>query len=81
VTVEIKMNEPKPMRWQVNFDAKVDGKDFEICMLVDDDGIEWDNLLLYDEKTHSFDHIYSDFLPDALVEEMQQMQFQEGKRI
>lgn len=76
----IKMNST-PMRWQVNFDVTVGGKEYDICMLVDDDGIEWDNLLLYNEKDFSYEHIDSEELPDELVKEMQEWKFEKGVKV
>ena len=76
--MEIKINGITPMRWQFNFDAKVDGKDYEICVLVDDDGIEWDNLMVYNEKDSAFEHTDSGDLPDELVKAMDEMKFKEG---
>jgi hypothetical protein len=76
--MEIKINGIIPMRWQFNFDATVDGKDYEICVLVDDDGIEWDNLMVYNEKDSCFEHTDSGDLPDELVNAIDDMKFKEG---
>jgi hypothetical protein len=76
--MEIKVNGITPMRWQLNFDATVDGKDYEICVLVDDDGIEWDNLMVYNEQDSCFEHTDSGDLPDELVEAIDKMKFKEG---
>lgn len=78
MTMEIKWNGITPIRWQLNFEAKVDGKDYEICVLVDDDGIEWDNLMVYNEKDSAFEHTDSDELPDELLTAMDEWKFNEG---